>query len=366
MPNALSVIDLFCGAGGFSLGFEQAGFEVLAGVDNDTRAVDAYRKNFPQASAITGDVASLDGGPLMTTAEVSSCTVVIGGPPCQAFSIAGKMREDDARRDLVAHFARMVDGVWPEYFVMENVPGIQLPKAEPVIAYFKEYLESAGYHISEPWVLNATDFKVPQRRRRVFFVGALAGLPLPERPCPIFVPQVTAGEAIDDLREDRSPDEIQISWYASMMRGEHSSQGAASENGNGIGFERVDHTDEVIERFASVAPGCTEPISRFYRLHPDRPAPTLRAGTLSDRGSHTAARPIHYALPRCITVREAARLQSMPDSFHVDPTKWRGYMQVGNSVPPLMARAVAEQIRAAASCRPARAAAVPNDLPRTG
>lgn len=352
MLNALSVIDLFCGAGGFSLGFGQAGFDVVAGVDNDTRAAGAYRENFPKTPVITGDIASLNGGSVLDTAGVSSCTVVIGGPPCQAFSVAGKMREDDARRDMVAHFARMVDEIWPAYFVMENVPGIQLPKAEPVIAYFKEYLESVGYRISEPWVLNATDFKVPQRRKRVFFVGALAGLPLPERPCPIFVPQVTAGEAIDDLREDLSLDEIKISGYASLMRGEHSSQGAGFKNGNGIGFERVNHTDEVIERFASVTPGDTEPISRFYRLHQDRPAPTLRAGTLSDRGSHTAARPIHYALPRCITVREAARLQSMPDSFYVDPTKWRGYMQVGNSVPPLMARAVAEQIAAAARSLP--------------
>ena len=88
-------------------------------------------------------------------------------------------------------------------------------------------------------------------------------------------------------------------------------------------------------------------MSRFSRLHRDRQSPTLRAGTLDDHGAHTAARPIHYRYPRCITVREAARLHSLPDWFRLDPTKWRGYMQVGNSVPPRLARVVARSIRAA-------------------
>ena len=89
-------------------------------------------------------------------------------------------------------------------------------------------------------------------------------------------------------------------------------------------------------------------MSRFSRLHPDRTSPTLRAGTLGDHGSHTAARPIHYHFPRCITVREAARLHSLPDWFQVDPTKWRGFMEVGNGVPPRLARYVARSIRIAA------------------
>ena len=106
----------------------------------------------------------------------------------------------------------------------------------------------------------------------------------------------------------------------------------------------------VTARFREARPGEQERISRFHRLHPDRPSPTIRAGTLGGHGGHTAPRPIHYAFPRCITVREAARLQSMPDWFRADPadgTNWRGFMQVGNAVPPLLARAVAEAIRLA-------------------
>ena len=114
------------------------------------------------------------------------------------------------------------------------------------------------------------------------------------------------------------------------------------------GCTLVQHGPQLERRFESTPPGTREAVSRFPRLHPDRPSPTLRAGTLDDHGAHTAARPIHYRFPRCITVREAARLQSLPDWFEVDRTKWRGYMQVGNSVPPRLARYIARSIRIAA------------------
>ena len=364
------MVDLFCGAGGFSLGFEQAGFSIAAGFDNDPRTVSAFRRNFPAATAAVGNLTAATGSELLAASSLSSCAVVIGGPPCQAFSIAGHRRPDDVRRDLVGQFGRLIDEMRPDYFVMENVPGILLPDAQPVVGQFRAHLEASGYQISSPWRLRATDFGVPQRRLRVFYVGAQTGLPMPQRPYPIFVAAPSARDAINDLREDLPDPENPISEYAARMRGDVDMRKRRSsvrqQSSHAPDSEKVAHTEEVVMRFAAVKPGEVEPISRFYRLHPDMPAPTLRAGTLADRGSHTAARPIHYALPRCITVREAARLQSMPDSFHVDPTKWRGYMQVGNSVPPLVARAIAEQIAAAASSRPARASSTPDDLLRTG
>ena len=363
MTARLTAIDMFAGAGGLSLGFEQAGFMPALGVDSDERAMTAYAANFPDAAVLAADAVALAGGELLDAADLRSCTVVIGGPPCAAFSVGGLMRQDDERRGLVGEFARLVREISPRYFVMENVPGILLPGARRIVEGFRREMRRAGYELAEPWLLNAADFGVPQRRRRVFMAGARRGLPLPEPPEPSRAAAPTAREAIGDLEllencrlglhGEHDGALGQASSYASLLRGDNPDDSdrarprarAAALTGCG----RVRHAPTVEERFRSVHPGTSEPISRFLRLHPDRPAPTIRAGTLPGRGSFTAPRPIHYAFPRCITVREAARLQSMPDWFWVDQTKWRGYMQVGNAVPPLLARAVANAIRRAAS-----------------
>ena len=239
--------------------------------------------------------------------------------------------------------------------------GILLPGARGVLDGLRRELRRGGYSLTEPWLLDATSFGVPQRRRRVFMAAGRKGLRVPEPPSPAAAPAATARQAIGDLEAldaagGAEPHRCALgrpSAYASVLRGDDSDAAdfsasrARSDTLTGCG--RVRHTAAVVERFDAVSPGCQERASRFLRLHPDRPAPTLRAGTLSDRGSHTAARPIHYAFPRCITVREAARLQSMPDWFTVDQTTRRGYMQVGNAVPPLLARAVAQAILRAAA-----------------
>ena len=342
------------------MGFEQAGFFPALGIDSDERAVAAYAINFPAGIALAADAGGLSGGDLLDAARLKTCTVVVGGPPCAAFSVGGVRRADDERRGLVSEFARIIREIEPRYFVMENVPGILLPEARAVVDVFRRELEDGGYNLAEPWILDAADFGVPQRRRRVFMIGARRGLPLPRTPERSSTAPPTAREAIGDLEalegsEPRPGGELACtlgvaSSYASQMRDEAPDDGAGarttrSTRGILTGCGRVRHSPAVEERFRSVQPGTPEPISRFFRLHPDRTAPTIRAGTLSSRGGHTAPRPIHYAFPRCITVREAARLQSLPDWFRVDPTKWRGYMQVGNAVPPLLARAVAGAIR---------------------
>ena len=361
MTALLTAIDVFAGAGGLSLGFEQAGFVPALGVDSDERAMTAYEANFRDTAVLVADAEALDGGELLDAADLHSCTVLIGGPPCAAFSVGGLMRQDDERRELVGEFARIVREISPRYFVMENVPGILLPGARGIVEGFRRDMGRAGYELAEPWLLNAADFGVPQRRRRVFMAGAQDGLPLPEPPEPSGASAPTAREAIGDLEPledcrlglhgEHDGTLGQASSYASRLRGDTPDDGdnarPRARPAALTGCGRVRHAPAVEERFRSVHPGTPEPISRFLRLHPDRPAPTIRAGTLPGRGSHTAPRPIHYAFPRCITVREAARLQSMPDWFWVDRTKWRGYMQVGNAVPPLLARAVAGAIRRA-------------------
>ena len=354
----LTAIDVFAGAGGLSLGFEQAGFVPVLGVDSDARAMMAYATNFPDA-ALVADVESLSGSNLLDVVGLNSCTALIGGPPCAAFSVGGIGRRDDERRGLVAEFARLIREVSPPYFVMENVPGILMSGAREIAEGFRRDMLRAGYDVDEPWLLDAADYGVPQRRRRVFIVGARCGLTLPAPPTPLGDKAPTTREAIGDLEalEDRLPGPSgehdgelgPASPYALRLRGE-----IADDDNRArprprptslMGCGRVRHATAIQQRFRDVSPGTSDPISRFLRLHPDSPAPTIRAGTLPDRGSHTAPRPIHYTFPRCITVREAARLQSMPDWFQVDRTKWRGYMQVGNAVPPLLARAVAGAIR---------------------
>ena len=347
--------DVFAGAGGLSLGFEQAGFVSMLGVDGDERAVASYATNFPEAAAIAADVRDLSGGDLLSAAGEGRCTVVVGGPPCAAFSAGGLRDRGDARRGLVGEFARIVKEVRPRYFVMENVPGILDVTSRDVVAAFVCDMRRGGYAVGEPWLLDAAAFGVAQHRRRVFLVGALAGLVLPSAPVPGGAAAPSARDAIGDLELIEGSDLLadgsycgplgRPSAYAAALRGDRG--GSLAPAAALTGCARVAHGARIRDRFGRVPAGALEPISRFVRLHPDRPSPTLRAGTLADRGSHTAPRPIHYAFPRCITVREAARLQSMPDWFCVDDTKWRGHMQVGNAVPPALARAVAGALRAA-------------------
>ena len=349
-----TLMDIFAGAGGLSLGLEQAGFEPALAIDSDERAMAAHAANFPASRTLTADVARVPGDGLLDHAGLESCDLVAGGPPCQAFSYAGKRRGGDPRGLLPLEFARLVSEVGPRYFVMENVPGILLPEFAGLRHGFRERMRRAGYAVSDPWLLDASQFGVAQRRLRVFVVGARTGLPLPEPPFPIGSPPPTSRDAIGDLEALDLGEVVPRkahSRYARLLAGDASDPDDRSIPRRAptlvTGCARTAHSPEVRERFAATKPGAREPISRFGKLHPERPAFAVRAGTASANGGHTAARPIHYRFARCITVREAARLQSLPDWFTVDSTVWRGHMQVGNAVPPLLARAVGRAIQEA-------------------
>ena len=360
MTQALTLIDIFCGAGGLSLGFEQAGFRPLLGVDSDSRVVGAYAKNFPNTAALLADAATLTRTDMLVAADSLTATAVVGGPPCAGFSRAGHRQNDDPRNDLLMAFARTTTAIAPDYFVLENVPGLLEARAAPLREAFVAHMRRAGYAIARPWLLNAAEFGVPQERWRVFIVGHRIELPAPHEPAPVS-DRVTSREAIGDLEalarlpNDQSRARLTTpapSRYAAVMRGEARDIGdrSAIRTPPNIltGCAPVQHSPPVTKRFAATLPGTREPVSRFPRLHPDRSSPTLRAGTLADRGGHTAPRPIHYSQPRCVTTREAARLHSLPDWFDVDETAWRGHMQIGNSVPPRLARFVGRSIRNAA------------------
>lgn len=368
-PKRPIAIDLFCGVGGMSLGFEQAGFDVVAGFDAERRHVRAYTENFGARSGFVVDLATSTSTNLLKLAGVkrNDVDLMFGGPPCQGFSNGGTRTQRDPRNEMIGHFARLIHAIRPNYFVMENVDGLLHSPAKRTLQEFLDRIEKSGYDVVEPVkALDASEFGVPQRRRRAFILGYRRGLPplaypSPQRPTDnrgrAYSP--TVRDAISDLPEvSEYPElaEVDIlpkstlglpSHYAQLMRGEliDASDRSKYRRRKGrilTGCLATIHSREVVRRFDHTRPGHREPVSRYFRLDLDSYSPTLRAGTDVDHGKHTAPRPIHPVTPRCITTREAARLHSFPDWFSFDATRWHAFRQIGNSVPPRLARAVAE------------------------
>lgn len=354
-------VDLFAGAGGLSLGFEQAGFDVVAAVEIDPVHCAVHEYNFPNSAVICASVVELTGAEIRRRAGIGDQEIdcVFGGAPCQGFSMIGKRVLDDPRNQLVFHYVRIVKELKPKYCVFENVKGLTVGKHKQFLAELIQALGDAGYDVLLPYqVLNAADFGVPQDRRRLFLIGTRRGETMPDYPLP--VGKVTVKEAIgdlpnaDDFSELTNADSVAVkfkteSQYAKRLRGFEADPLDFSYPRE---FDphvlsaslRTEHTDLSRKRFTDTEHGKTEPISRFHKLHPDGVCNTLRAGTDSARGAFTSPRPIHPYHPRVITVREAARLHSYPDWFRFHVTKWHGFRQIGNRVPPLLGRAVAGQI----------------------
>jgi len=377
-------VDLFAGAGGMTLGFEQAGFDVLASVEIDPIHCATHEFNFPLCSILCKDVALLTGSEIRKNSAIGrrEIDVVISGSPCQGFSMMGKRDVDDPRNSLIFHFQRLVLELKPKFFVMENVPGITAGEHKQLLnILISSFLES-GYQVEEKYqVLNAAHYGVPQARKRLFLIGCKKKYELPKYPQPItFLPRAkaktkilkrpkkapnlpavpTVWDAIGDLPEVDNYSELlygdsiiaeygKSSSYASILRqidylDDDYSYDREFDRRILSSSWRTQHSPECMARFAATPQGEKEPISRFYKLHPEGVCNTLRAGTDRGRGAFTSPRPIHPQTPRCITVREAARLHSYPDWFRFHRTKWHGFRQVGNSVPPLLAKAVGSEI----------------------
>jgi DNA (cytosine-5)-methyltransferase 1 len=389
-------VDLFAGAGGLALGFEQAGFDIAVAVEFDPVHAATHEMNFPDAAVICNDVRNVTGSEIRRAGGLGQrpIDVVIGGPPCQGFSLIGHRVLDDPRNNLVFHFLRIVTELKPKTFVMENVPGMATGAHGQLLRELVEKFGEAGYRVRLPHrTLNARFYGVPQDRERLFLLGSRRDTPVPEYPAFITRPRngrsrvngasnleldlealplcPSVGEAIGDLPEIEDhpelveSDELRVklakraSSYALKLRGDVADEGDFSyprlrEAGRLTGCLRAAHTDLSRSRFASTAPGATEPVSRFYKLANDGTCNTLRAGTASERGAFTAPRPIHPSAPRCISVREAARLHSYPDWFRFHRTIWHGFRQIGNSVPPLLGRAVGASIMRALGVTPAK------------
>lgn len=377
MPsNRLIAVDLFAGAGGLSLGFEQAGFDVLAAVEIDPIHAATHEFNFTYSKTFCADIGRISAQRIRHESPIGDqdIDVVIGGAPCQGFSLMGKRSLDDPRNALIAQFARVVLELSPKYFVLENVSGLTVGKHRKFLTEVIDHFERNGYTVKRNYqVLNASMFGVPQDRRRLFLIGARSGMKLPDYPLPSTSPRSVRGDlplrnllpyspsvwdAIGDLPDpEQYPELLERDWtiakyrepssYAAVLRGvvrEPSDKSHTRLYDSDIltSSLRTVHTPISIARFEATKPGTVEPVSRFLRLHSEGISNTLRAGTASDRGAFTSPRPIHPRAPRCITVREAARLHGYPDWFRFHETKWHGFRQIGNSVPPPLARVVGE------------------------
>jgi DNA (cytosine-5)-methyltransferase 1 len=361
-------IDLFAGAGGMSLGFEQAGFDVVAAVEIDPVHCATHEFNFPNCAVLCRDVTKVTGTEIRAAAAIDrrDIDVVFGGAPCQGFSMIGQRALDDPRNILVKHFVRIVRELSPKYVVFENVKGLTLGKHKRFLDELIRSL-SRDYDVLLPYrVLNAADYGIPQDRRRLFLIGARKGLKLPMYPESF--KRVSVLEALNDLPDAERFSQLVWNDCVEAEFGKPSAYARElRETGNKpihFGYRRrydphvltssmrADHSVLSRKRFGLTEPGQTEPVSRFHKLDPHGVCNTLRAGTNTDRGAFTSPRPIHFLYNRCITVREAARLHSYPDWFRFHVTKWHGFRQIGNSVPPMLARAVATTLMKAMRLRP--------------
>ena len=365
-------IDLFAGAGGLSLGFEQAGFDVMAAVEIDPIHCATHEYNFPNTKTICASVVDLTGADIRSLSCINEreIDVVFGGAPCQGFSMIGKRAFDDSRNQLVSHYVRLVQELQPKYCVFENVKGLTLGKHARFLAELVEELGKGGYKVLLPYkVLNASNFGVPQSRERLFLIAARSDQPMPDYPTELDH-KVSVLDAIGDLPDAdnfeqlRTHDFAKVNWqtesdYGRRLRGmlldENDYSYSRSFDPDMLTCSLVtEHTALSKARFLATIPGKTETISRFLRLDPNGLCNTLRAGTDSARGAHTSPRPIHPVHARVLTVREAARLHSYPDWFRLHSTKWHGFRQIGNSVPPLLGRAVASSIIGALGLTPSK------------
>jgi DNA (cytosine-5)-methyltransferase 1 len=357
-----TVVDLFCGAGGLSEGFRQAGFEVLVGQDYDAAAGETFQSTHSGASFLGGPIQRVLPEDLLTAggARPGEVDVIVGGPPCQGYSVYNHQRGvHDPRAGLFKEYLRIVAKLRPRWLVMENVSGLTSIAGGGILLEIQEEMGKLGYEVS--WkILKAEEYGVPQERRRIFFIANRIGAPIrfPEPTHgPGLIPFVTIWDAISDLPKLANGVSNGIEFYAGPPESEY--QALLRRGSNRLtnhSAPRLAGINETRMRF--IPPGGS------WR---DIPFDLLPAGMKrAKRSDHTKryGRPrrtdlactiltkcdvhwgayIHPEQDRAITVREAARLQSFPDSFEFKGSRTEQYVQVGNAVPPLLGKAVASAL----------------------
>lgn len=335
------MVDLFCGCGGFSEGFRMAGFQSVLGLDIHPPSMDTFQLNHPEATAIIGDIRRASDEFIVNAVRGRNVDVITAGVPCQGFSLNNRKRHDgDERNFLFKEFIRVVNLLKPPVVLLENVSSLRAAAGGDFARAISEAIAESGYDV-DCQVLNAVEFGVPQRRRRVFFIGVRKDLNFAWPAAshgPGLLPTVTVWQAIGDLPQvgpaesATEYDSKPKSDYQRLMR-----DGARKL----LNHEAPNHPPEVIEKIGNTEPG--RPMyPRFkqrIRLHPDEPSPTQVSGGIRPQFQFG-----HPKLPRGLTVRERCRIQSFPDTYEVTGGIVQGRVQTGNAVPPLLAKALAMEI----------------------
>ena len=356
MSKKFTCVDLFSGAGGLSRGFYDAGYDVVLGVDFDEAALKTFKENHGTAEAMKLDLFNHDNIDVIINYLKDrniKLDVLVGGPPCQGFSIAGPRNMNDKRNSLYLAMVKLAERLKPQAVVLENVPGMLQTNggigAKRIIQNFREI----GYNMT-PKLLYAPDYGIPQIRKRVFFVGLRDSdsvFEFPE-PCVDKEHYVTCEQAICDLPSLQTDEgEIiygeEIQDYISEPQSDY--QKKMRKNSykvyNHVGSVPIEKTKKMISlvREGKNYKALPEEYQRIYkyhealtRYHSQKPSNTINTG----HRSH-----FHYKWNRIPTVRESARLQSFPDDFIFYGNKSQQYRQVGNAVPPMLGQVVANQLK---------------------
>lgn len=312
MSQDLNIIDLFCGAGGLSLGFQYADFNTVAGVDANEDYLKTFNENHT-ASGYNVDLAKTSPASFFEKHDISSKDIngVVGGPPCKGFSIEGKRDTQDERNTLVDRFLLFVEYIDPDFVVMENVVGIktmETPNGEQT--YFEkatEKLQALEYTVSD-YTLLASNYGVPQKRERVFIIASKDELDIDMEPT-VSSPK-TVSEAFTEISAD-APNQ-QTTNHSQDMKDR---------------LDKLDYGESLYDNYSS----------SWRRVYPDRPSPTIK--------ENHGAPFVHPTEPRVGTVRECAKLQSFPDTFKFVGSKSVQLKTVGNAVPPKLAEKIANEIK---------------------
>ena len=348
----LKIIDLFSGCGGLSYGFEMAGYNVLLGIDNWMPSLETFKHNHKNSETLCDDISKITKENILKIIGNEKVDVLVGGPPCQGFSLAGKRDNGDNRNKLVMDYVRIVKDLNPKFFVLENVLGLLSMKDEKgnlVIDNLKKAFSKIGYKINyKP--LFAHHYGVPQKRQRVFIVGNRLGINF-EFPKPtndgIKNKFVTVGDAISDLPFLENDFGEEVVKYKNGPRSDY--QKIMRKDSNLLkNHTKSAHSVQTIKVIAFVPEGGSwKDLPKEYqnirsfsntwkRLDSKEPSVTIDTG----HRHH-----FHYKANRVPTVRESARIQSFPDNFEFKGTRTSQFKQVGNAVPPILANAVAKQIK---------------------